>query len=155
VQLPAPPNLAKTTQLVLGAVFLTIGLALIAAGAAQLALYPDGSTTQRAIGAGLCLAGLPFAIPGAIQLRRALRTRRVLLRGRPGEAQVLHLEPTRSEVEGHPVCVIRLRVMLPGEAPYEVAIRWIMGPYDGTRLVPGRIVPVKVDPSDRQTVVLA
>ena len=39
-----------------------------------------------------------------------------------------------------------------GGAPYDVSIRWLMGPYDGLRLIPGKYVNVKVSPKDRRNV---
>jgi hypothetical protein len=155
VQLPTAPNRAKNTELILGSIFFALGLLLLVAGGVQLALYLGGFAGRLTIEPIVIPAGLAFGIPGALMLRRALSVRRVMRRGIPGEAEVVRVEPTLAEVDGHPVVRLHLRVMLSDQAPYEVGIRWILGPYDGMRLVAGRVVPVKVDPKNRRAVVIA
>lgn len=152
---PSPPDLARTTQLVLGIVFLTIGLVLLAVGGVQLALYLRGAADRLTLEPIAIPAGLAFAIPGGLNLRRFLINRHIDQHGIPAEAQLLAVEHTKAEVEGAPVVKLELRVDLPGEAPYEVGVRWVMRPMDGVRLVPGSRVRVKVHPSRRREVGLA
>jgi hypothetical protein len=155
VNTPTPPNLAKTTQLVLGIVFLTLGVVLLAVGGIQLALYLSGAAHHLTLEPIAIPVGLAFAIPGGLRLRRYFLDRQIELHGTPAEADLLSVEHTKAEVEGHPVVRLHLRVYLAGEAPYEVRIRWTMRPLDGTRLVPGRRVNVKVHPRSRREVALA
>jgi hypothetical protein len=151
----SPPDLAKTTQLVLGIVFTILGLLLLAAGFVQLSAYLGGAVKQLTIEPIVIPVGLAFAIPGSIHLRRYLINRTIDQQGIPAQAQLLRIEHTQAKVQGSPVVKLELRVNMANRPPYDVRIRWLMRPMDGIRLVEGRTVQVKVHPTRPNEVGLA
>jgi len=151
----SPPDLAKTTQLVLGIVFTLLGLLLVTLGLIQLSYYLGGAAKTLTIEPIVIPVGLIFFIPGARHLRRYLINRTIDLHGIPAEAQLLRIEHTKARVQGQPVIQLALRVHAPNKAPYEVTIRWLMRPMDGVMLVEGRMLRVKIHPSRDNEVGLA
>lgn len=151
----SPPDLARTTQLVLGIVFTSLGLLLVTLGLVQLSYYLGGAAKTLTIEPIVIPAGLIFFIPGASHLRRYLINRTIDLHGIPAEAQLLRIEHTKAKIQGQPVIQLVMRVNAANKAPYEVTIRWLMRPMDGVRLVEGRMLRVKIHPTRDNEVGLA
>lgn len=82
-------------------------------------------------------------------LTEAARTE-LLTRGASGVATVLGVRPRRSE-PGH---VFWVRVELEGEPPYETRIRQWVSEAELEWMGPGDVVGVRVDPGDRERLVL-
>jgi translation initiation factor IF-1 len=76
--------------------------------------------------------------------------RELLIRGAAGSATVLGVRPRRSE-PGH---VFWVRVQVDGELPYETRVRQRMREDDLEWMQPGDVVCCRVDPGDRDRVVL-
>ncbi|WP_309138486.1 hypothetical protein [Nocardia cyriacigeorgica] len=115
----------------------------------------------RRSGIGLWLLGVGLALSS---LRPRLRwrigsqagalsgsaRRELLLRGAHGTATVLGVRPRRREA-GH---VFWVRVQLDGELPYETRVRQRVREADLDRMRPGDVIFCRVDPGDRERVVL-
>jgi hypothetical protein len=79
--------------------------------------------------------------------------KKVLATGTPGTAQVLGVTPTGTVInEINYVCRFALRVQLPGTAPYDVEIKDTVPITAMGAIVPGSVLSVRVDPSDRTKV---
>ncbi|WP_067479147.1 hypothetical protein [Nocardia amamiensis] len=76
--------------------------------------------------------------------------RELLIRGDPGSATVLGARPRRTE-PGH---VFWVRVQLDGEFPYETRVRQRVTQADLEWMQPGDVVCCRVDPGDRDRLVL-
>lgn len=155
MQLPSIPNQGKTTLLVLGGVFTGLGALLLLAGLAQLLFFWNRRASGITIEPIVLPMGLLFVIVGGRFLRLELGARWLAKNGIDAQAEVLRIEQTREIVDRQQVvCRLGLRVHLPGQEPYDVSIRWLMGPADGLRLIPGKSVSVKVSPKNRNRVAL-
>ena len=92
-------------------------------------------------------------ITAAVQRGRA-RVERIRRNGLPGFATLLEAEGTGVSVNRRPQVRLRLRVEIPGRAPYEVQMREVL-PYLALESVgPRRRVPVFVDKADPNSVVI-
>ncbi|WP_406236058.1 hypothetical protein [Nocardia sp. NBC_01009] len=76
--------------------------------------------------------------------------RELLIRGAQGSATILGVRPRRSE-PGH---VFWVRVHIDGEMPYETRVRQRMREDDLEWMQPGDVVCCRVDPGDRDRLVL-
>ncbi|MEV6428049.1 hypothetical protein [Nocardia sp. NPDC051463] len=76
--------------------------------------------------------------------------RELLMRGARGSATILGVRPQRSE-PGH---VFWVRVQIDGESPYETRVRQRMREDDLEWMQPGDVVCCRVDPGDRDRLVL-
>lgn len=75
--------------------------------------------------------------------------------GLTGTATILAIRETGVVVGTNPQCEIELRVVVGSGAPYLALARQTLAPVAIPHFQPGREVPVKVDRSDPQTVVIA
>ncbi|WP_246011715.1 hypothetical protein [Nocardia mexicana] len=80
----------------------------------------------------------------------AAARRELLIRGLPGSATVLGVRPRRTE-PGHRFWV---RVQAEGQHPYETRVRQRVSNTDLELMQPGDVVSCRVDPGDRDRVVL-
>jgi hypothetical protein len=86
--------------------------------------------------------------------RRRRRAEHLLRVGLPGFARILEAEGTGVSVNHRPQVRLRLRVELPGRAPYETELREVL-PFLGLESVgPERRVPVVVDPENPQELII-
>lgn len=76
--------------------------------------------------------------------------RELLMRGVAGSATILGVRPLRSE-PGH---VFWVRVQVEGALPYETRVRQRMRPEDLEWMQPGDVISCRVDPGDRDRLVL-
>ncbi|MDI3283646.1 hypothetical protein [Polyangium sp. 15x6] len=153
MDLPAPPKQGASTQLVLGSVFTGLGALLLLAGLAQLLFFWDRTPGGLTIEPIVVPMGLILGLVGVRFLRRELGARWLAQNGLDAQAEVLRIAHTGELVQRQGVvCVLSLRVHLPDQAPYDVSVRYLMGPYDGLRIIPGKYINVKVSPKDRRNV---
>jgi hypothetical protein len=79
--------------------------------------------------------------------------KKVLATGTPGTAEILGVTPTGTVInEINYVCRFQLRVLLPGAAPYDVETKDTVPITAMGAIVPGAVVAVRADPSDRTKV---
>ena len=100
----------------------------------------------------------PSMLEGLAQAKDAMagiqETQRVTATGVPGTARVLGVTDTGATVNDHPVCDVELEVTVPGQGPYTTTIRQTIPRMQVPMLQPGATLAVKVDPADRNTVVM-
>lgn len=152
--MPEVPDQGETTEVVLAAVLSLVGLSLLAVGCAQLSQWVSGAVELLTIEPIVIPVGLTFAVPGLLRARRLWRARRLARVGVDASAEVLEVLPTRARVGSSVFVDVRLRVLPVSGAAVETTLRWRMRPLDGTRLVPGARVAVRVDPTNPRAVVL-
>jgi len=100
----------------------------------------------------------PSMLEGLAQAKDAMagiqETQRVTATGVPGTARVLGVTDTGATVNDHPVCEVQLEVSVPGQGPYTTTISQTIPRMQIPMLQPGATLVVKVDPADRDTVVM-
>ncbi len=100
----------------------------------------------------------PSMLEGLAQAKDAMagiqETQRVTANGVPGSARVLGVTDTGATLNDHPVCEVQLEVTVPGQGPYTTTISQAIPRMQAPMLQPGTTLTVKVDPADRDTVVL-
>lgn len=100
----------------------------------------------------------PSMLEGLAQAKDAMagiqETQRVTATGVAGTARVLGVTDTGATVNDHPVCEVQLEVAVPGQGPYTTTIRQTIPRMQVPMLQPGATLAVKVDPADRDTVVM-
>jgi hypothetical protein len=85
----------------------------------------------------------------------AQKTEQLVLGGRPGAATILAARPTGAIVGGHPQLELDLEVRVPGLGPYRVTHRQVVATAASTSFAPGARVPVRVDPHDPRSLIVA
>ncbi|WP_437931004.1 hypothetical protein WMF37_17805 [Sorangium sp. So ce291] len=146
---------AQTTLLVLGGVFLALGVPLLAVGVVMLVVLAAGGADRITAEPILIPMGGVLTIVGGAYLRRALLTRRLRLHGIAAQAEILRVDMTRASIDDMPVQRLRLRVTLPGRDPYEAEVKHALRAIDLGRVASGRSIGVRVDPKDHRRVVVA
>jgi hypothetical protein len=136
----------------LGVIFLVIGIGLVV-----VALMPAGGSVLddvRVEGAGIAALtlvpmGIVFTLIG-VSFGRLTATRKRLLReGVPGQATILSVGGGNMVVNNVNYMIsFRLRIMLPGRAPYDTDHRQLVPIFALASLPVGGSVPVLVDPRD-------
>ena len=100
----------------------------------------------------------PSMLEGLAQAKDAMagiqETQRVTASGVPGSARVLGVTDTGATLNDHPICEVQLEVTVPGQGPYTTAISQAIPRLQAPMLQPGATLAVKVDPADRDSVVL-
>ncbi len=143
---------------VLGVAFTIIGAGLLIA-----AFMPtSGGIAGQAMGMGAGIAaitllpmGIIFTLIGVGASRAAGGRRHLLETGIPGQATVLSVSGGNVVVNTINVLLtFRLRVMLPGRAPYEVDHRQLTSMFQMASLQIGATVPVMVDPVNPGSLVI-
>lgn len=147
----APPRIVR-----LGLMWM-IGAPLIAffgvGGILFWLFLPKIGIGQIWVAVAVVLLGVYGAITWSVNRRRA-RAERLLRQGQPGFATILEAEGTGVAVNHRPQVRLRLRVEVPGRAPYEIEIREVL-PFLGLESVgPQRRVPVFVDREDPKSLMI-
>jgi len=75
--------------------------------------------------------------------------------GRVGTATVSGVRQTGTFVNNNPECELDLQVTVDGSAPYEVTHRQILAMVALPGFQPGASVPVRVDPNDPSSLIIA
>lgn len=83
------------------------------------------------------------------------RAHQLLRTGRVGRATVATVRQTGNFVNDDPECELELQVSVDGGAPYRVMHRQVLATVALPGFRPGASVPVRVDPDDPQTLVIA
>jgi hypothetical protein len=100
----------------------------------------------------------PSMLEGLAQAKDAMagiqESQRVTATGVAGSARVLGVADTGATLNDHPVCEVSLEVTVPGQGPYTTAIKQAIPRLQVPMLQPGATLAVKVDPADRDIVVL-
>lgn len=113
-----------------------------------------GQDARTVIVLGIGVVGLIPLVIGLMGIRAASQQDRILRTGIAGTAQVQSIEQTGTRVNDQPEVEFTLLVSLPGRDPY---------PAKRTEIVPmillnrlgDAVLPVRVDPADPATVVIA
>ncbi len=100
----------------------------------------------------------PSVGQGLAQAKEAMQgiqeNQRVTATGVAGSARVLSVTDTGATLNDHPVCDLQLEVSVPGQAAYATTIRQAVPRMQAPMLQPGTTLAVKVDPEDRDSVVM-
>ena len=142
-------------MLVMGLIFLVVGIAMAAFG--LLDAGPGGMGSLL----GLGLTGFIFAVVGLIllpigivMLRNKSRDERIRREGIAGSATITDIAETNMTINDRPVLGLSLNVTVPGRSPYAVQKRITM-PWNAMgRIAVGATVPVMVDPNDPDDIVI-
>jgi hypothetical protein len=84
-----------------------------------------------------------------------LKAQELLLSGRVGSATVAGVRQTGTFVNDNPECELDLHVSVDGGEPYRVVHRQVLAIVALPGFQPGASVPVRVDPEDPLTLVIA
>ena len=98
--------------------------------------------------------GLIFMGVGYYFVRSQGNQNKILQQGIAGTATVLGLASTNMYINEQPVAKLTLSVQLPGRAPYTVERREVIPLLALGMIAPGKSLPVAVDPTDPQKVVI-
>jgi hypothetical protein len=116
-----------------------------------------GPTTILIVVLVCCISIFSIAVTvGAIILaRRAFGpNQKVLKEGLSGEATILQIRQTGLMVNDQPQAALTLEVRVPGWESYEAEIKMVIPIVNVPQFQPGAVFPVKVDPNNRNKVVL-
>ncbi len=112
-------------------------------------------------GGGFALAAYPLLACGAISfvvgtvmMIKARSRRRIETSGLSGTAKVMRVSQTSTYINENPVLMFDLEVEAPGLAPYRTTAKVTVPMYMTQRVGPGTTLPVKVDPSRQNDVVV-
>lgn len=110
---------------------------------------------MRRRGAALLLA---LALPGCTSIVDGFSGRKesceVLRIGTPATAEIVRLVDTGTTINDDPVVEFVLRVTPSEGEPWEARSKALVSRLDVPAVQPGRVVPVKYDPANRQRVAL-
>lgn len=96
-----------------------------------------------------------FSSPPQSDTDERAKVMRLTAGGVSGTATITEIRRTGVLVGGNPECEIDLRVVIGGGAPYAATARQTLAPVAIPHFQPGREVPVKVDPLDRLSLIIA
>ncbi|MBE2317031.1 hypothetical protein DVA67_013700 [Solirubrobacter sp. CPCC 204708] len=96
--------------------------------------------------------GLATASSAAEQAQRA---QHLALHGLPGHATITTLRDTGTSINDNPLVELGLEVTLDGRAPYAVTHQQVISRLAVGGFQPGATVPVRVDPADPASVMVA
>jgi hypothetical protein len=144
-----------TVFIVLGGIFVLVGVPILLAGVVTLVLLLAGTLQTVSVQPIFLILGTVFTAVGSVFLTKGLRTRRILRHGIAGEGQILRFEQTGMRINHQPVFRLYLLVTLPGQAPYEATAKRIISMGGAGQISPGNVISVRVDPSDRMRVIVA
>lgn len=100
------------------------------------------------------LVGIVLVVVGCLALLRARRTARILTDGVAALATVMEVNDTGTRVNRQPQLRLRLSVAAPGQEPYEVTVKKVVPMGHLARLRSRLPLPVRVDPKDRERVIV-
>jgi hypothetical protein len=100
------------------------------------------------------LASTGAAVMGDMQTQNA-NGQRLMATGRQGTATVTAIRDTGLTVNENPQVELDLQVAVDGAAPYAVTHRQVVSRVAIPAFQPGATVPVRVDPADPQTLLIA
>ena len=83
------------------------------------------------------------------------RAQHLMANGRVGQATITGVDHTGKTVNGNPQVRIGLTVAMDGAPPYDASVTQVISRLAVANFVPGATVPVRVDPGDRQQLIIA
>jgi hypothetical protein len=83
------------------------------------------------------------------------KTATLMSRGIAGQARVERICDTGATVNENPQVQLELTVTIPGRDPYQAVLTQIVSRIALGRFQPGAVMPVRVSPSDPQTLMIA
>ena len=98
--------------------------------------------------------GIIFTAVGYFFVRSQGQQNKILQQGLAGRATVVGLASTSMYVNEQPVAKLTLNVQIPGRAPYTVEKREVIPLLALGMITPGSSLPVAVDPTDPQKIVI-
>lgn len=115
----------------------------------------DGPAGGYAI-AGYTMIGVAVLclIAGFVTMVKARGKRRIETSGLSGQAKVMRVSQTSTYINDNPVLMFDLEVEAPGLAPYRTTAKATVPMYMTQRVGPGATIPVKVDPSNQNDIVI-
>ena len=131
-----------------GELIASLALAALAAG------IPVGRMGFGIGGGIMALAGVILLLLGVNARRRLTEIDRLRAIGISGTAKITGLQQTAVYMKGQPYARITLEVSLPGKSPYTATIKTVVPMLLTGKLTGGDPVPVKVDPSDPQKLII-
>ncbi|MFG2042601.1 hypothetical protein [Dactylosporangium sp. NPDC048998] len=137
--------LVAAVEFMLGAGFLIAGTA---------GLVPEASTTFVSVGAALMLGSFLLFWLGMKFNFRAAQARALRDRGVVGTAQVLGARQTGVTLNDQPQVALDLRVTAPGHGTYDASVKDFVPFIALGMLGSGRPLTVRVDPHDRQRILV-
>lgn len=123
-----------------------VGLALTTA--------PQLMPALPGVGGGVGITGFVFMILGLAFVLSGRKAHRLRTTGVEASGQVVGLEPTNVRVNGVPQYRVTLNVQMPQRAPYQAATKVLLNPMTAMQLVPGAVVPLRVDPNDPNQILI-
>ena len=99
-------------------------------------------------------AAMGASVLGDMQAQNAT-SQRLMATGRQGTATVTAIRDTGLTVNENPQVELDLQVSVDGTAPYAVTHRQVVSRVAIPAFQPGATVPVRVDPADPQTLLIA
>jgi hypothetical protein len=131
-----------------------IQLALAAFFIIGLGGIPFAGPGMLLTGAILGAVGIGLVVAGVVVGRRAAAVERIVQTGLAGRATVTGVTQTGMYLNNQPQLGLDLMVELPGRAPYAAKHKSFVPLILLSRVGPGMVLPVKVDPADPQRVVV-
>ena len=115
----------------------------------------DGPAGGYAI-AGYTMLGVAVLclLAGFVTMAKSRGKRRIETSGLSGQAKVMRVSQTSTYINDNPVLMFDLEVEAPGMAPYRTTAKATVPMYMTQRVGPGASIPVKVDPSKPNDVVI-
>ncbi len=98
--------------------------------------------------------GIIFTLVGYYFVRSQGASNKILQQGIPGTATIMGMASTNMYINEQPVAKLTLSIQLPGRAPYTVEKREVIPLLALGMMAPGRSLPVAVDPTDPQKIVI-
>ncbi|WP_205699031.1 hypothetical protein [Conexibacter sp. SYSU D00693] len=126
----------------------------------QLKQTADAMTPQEYKGFGGGLRHMRDGVAQANQMlggmaAEAQKAQTLMATGRVGSATVTALRDTGASINDNPVVELDLQVSLDGQEPYAVTHRQTIARLAVPGFQPGSTVPVRVDPSDKHSLIVA
>ena len=144
-------NGTKWTFGIFGVMFIIVGVATIV-----WAVQAGDNPARWGVGIGIgsfVIVGIVFL--GVARYTGGLDTGPVLANGIPGTAEVLGVSDTGVTIHNlNAVFKVRALVTIPTRAPYETEFRVVVGRTQLGQIVPGMVLPVKVDPENPSKVAI-
>ena len=91
----------------------------------------------------------------SVQRTAAEMTQHLADNGRPGTATLTAMRRTGTFVNDNPEVEMDLEVTVDGMAPYPATLRQVIATIAAPRFHPGATVPVKVDPAEPTSLIVA
>jgi hypothetical protein len=86
--------------------------------------------------------------------RRGVTAQHLMADGRPGSATIIAVRDTGLAIDHDPTIELDLAVVLDGGAAYDVTHRQTISRIAIPSFKPGATIPVRVDPADRQSLMI-